>query len=49
MGKVDLADLYKKATEKLKMVRAENNQVYTYENKKSDMVKQYADIPGADE
>lgn len=49
MGKVDLADVYKKATEKLKMVRAENNQVYTYENKKSDMVKQYADIPGADE
>jgi len=49
LGKVDLADVYKKATKKLNMVRAENNQVYTYDNKKSDMVKQYADIPGADE
>lgn len=42
---VDLAQIYKKATRKLNMVRAENNQVYKYKNKKSDMVKQYADIP----
>lgn len=42
---VDLSDIYKKATEKLKMVQAESNQIYTYKNRKSDMVKQYADIP----
>ena len=42
---VDLAQIYKRATRKLNMVRAENNQVYKYKNKKSDMVKQYADIP----
>lgn len=42
---VDLADIYKKATRKLNMVRAENNQVYKYKNKKSDMVKQYAKVP----
>ena len=42
---VDLAQIYNRATKKLKMVRAENNQVYKYKNKKSDMVKQYADIP----
>ena len=29
------------------MVRADNNKIYKYKNKKSDMVKQYADIPGA--
>lgn len=45
---VDIAEIYEKATKKLKMVQAENNQIYTYNNKKSDMVKQYADIPGAD-
>lgn len=44
---VDLAEIYERATKKLKMVQAENNQVYKYSNKKSDMVKQYADIPGA--
>lgn len=43
---VDLSEVYKRATKKLKMVQAENNQIYTYSNKKSDMVKQYADIPG---
>lgn len=43
---VDLSEIYKRATKKLKMVQAENNQIYTYSNKKSDMVKQYADIPG---
>lgn len=44
---VDLSEIYERATHKLKMVQAENNQVYTYSNKKSDMVKQYADIPKA--
>lgn len=48
IGKVDLSEVYRKATKKLHMVRAKNNQVYTYDNKKSGMVKQYADIPGAD-
>ena len=46
---VDLSEIYEKATKKLKMKQAENNQIYTYSNKKSDMVKQYADIPGAKE
>lgn len=45
---VDLSEIYDRATKKLKMVQAENNQIYTYNNKKSDMVKQYADIPGAE-
>lgn len=48
VASVDLAEIYEKATEKLKMVQAETNQIYTYSNKKSDMVKQYAEIPGAD-
>ena len=43
---VDIAKIYERATKKLKMVHAENNQIYTYSNKKSDLVKQYADIPG---
>ena len=45
---VDIAKIYERATKKLKMVHAQNNQVYTYSNKKSGLVKQYADIPGAD-
>lgn len=45
---VDLSKIYKRATKKLKMVQAETNQMYTYSNKKSDMVKQYADIPSAE-
>ena len=49
IGKVDLSEVYKKATKKLNMVRAKKNQIYTYDNKKSGMVKQYADIPGVDE
>lgn len=48
LSSVDLADVYKKATTKLKMVRAQKNKVYTYKNKKSDMVKQYSDIPTSD-
>lgn len=46
---VDLSEIYEKATKKLKMKQAKNNQIYTYSNKKSNMVKQYADIPGAEE
>ena len=42
---VDLSQIYKKATRKLGMVRADNNQVFKYKNKKSDMVKQYAKVP----
>ena len=40
MASVDLAEIYEKATKKLKMVQAENNQIYKYSNKKSNMVKQ---------
>lgn len=49
VNSVNLADIYKIATEKLKMVHAGNNQIYTYSNKKSNMVKQYANIPGVDD
>lgn len=44
---VDLAEVYEIATGELGMVQAVDNQVYQYKNKKSDMVKQYADIPDA--
>lgn len=46
---VDLSEIYEKATKKLKMVQAESNQIYKYNRKKSDMVKQYADIPSTDD
>lgn len=45
MDSVDLAQVYETATEKLGMVQAVDNQVFRYRNKKSDMVKQYGDIP----
>lgn len=48
LNSVNLADIYKTATEKLKMVHAGKDQIFTYSNKKSNMVKQYANIPGAD-
>lgn len=41
---VDLTKIYKKATKKLGMVHAENNQVITYDSTKSDCVRQYGDI-----
>lgn len=47
IASTDLAEIYKRATEKLHMVMADGNKVYKYKNKKSDMVKQYADIPGS--
>lgn len=43
---VDLAKIYRRATRKLGMVEAQNNQVFTYKSRKSDLVKQYAEIPG---
>ncbi len=42
---VDLRKVYKKATKELGMVPADKNQVYTYDNKKSDRVIQYSTIP----
>lgn len=42
---VDLSEIYRRATKKLNMVMADGNKVYKYDNKKSDMVKQHADIP----
>lgn len=45
LASVDLADIYKYATEKLHMVMANSNKVYTYKSKKGDMVKQHSDIP----
>lgn len=47
MDTVDLSEIYEIATEKLGMVQAVDNQVFQYKNKKSDMVKQYGDIPSA--
>ena len=44
---VDLSKVYEIATGELGMTQAVDNQVYTYDNKKSDMVKQYGDIPEA--
>lgn len=49
LASVDLADIYKYATEKLHMVMANGNKVYKYKNKKSDMVKQYSDIPQSED
>lgn len=42
---VDLAYIYKVATEELGMVHPVENQVFTYQNQKSDYVRQYSDIP----
>jgi hypothetical protein len=47
MDSVDLAEVYAIATGELGMTQAVDNQVYKYDNNKSDMVKQYADIPSA--
>lgn len=45
---LNLEDIYKKATKELGMVEATKGQVFTYDSTKSDMVKQYADIPKGD-
>lgn len=42
---LDLDYVYKVATKKLGMVPASKNQVYKYDNKKSDRVIQYNNIP----
>ncbi len=49
LASVDLAEIYKRATKKLHMVMADGNKVYKYKNKKSDMVKQYGDVPGTED
>ena len=45
---LNLEEIYKKATKELGMVEATKGQVFTYDSTKSDMVKQYADIPKGD-
>lgn len=47
MDSVDLSEVYQIATGELGMVQAVDNQVYKYKNRKSNMVKQYGDIPSA--
>lgn len=42
---VDLGKIYSKATKKLGMIPASGNQVYSYDNKKSDRVIMHNDIP----
>lgn len=42
---VDLSSIYKRATKDLGMVPASKDQIYTYDNRKSDRVVQYSDIP----
>ena len=46
---VDLNYIYKFATKKLGMVYPDDKQVVPYKRNVSDYVKQYADIPQADE
>ncbi len=45
MDSVDLSEVYSVATKQFGMIQAVDNKVYKYDNKKSDMVKQYGDIP----
>lgn len=42
---VDLSYIYDVATNELGMVHADKEQVQSYENKKSDFVRQYGDVP----
>lgn len=42
---LSLKDVYEKATKEYGMVPADKNQVYKYDNKKSDRVIQYSEIP----
>lgn len=42
---LSLEDVYEKATKEYGMVPADKNQVYKYDNKKSDRVIQYSEIP----
>ena len=43
-AEIDLTKIYKKATKKLGMVHAGDNQVIAYDSTKSDCVRQYGDI-----
>lgn len=45
LDSVDLSEVYDKATGDLGMVQAQDDQIYTYQSKKSDTVKQYGEIP----
>lgn len=42
---VDLAEVYKTAVKKLGMVPITNDQIYTYQGKKSSFVRQYGEVP----
>ena len=42
---VDLREVYKIATKRLGMVHADSDKVFSYDNKRSDRVIQYSDIP----
>lgn len=46
---VDLAYIYKVATEELGMVHPVENQVFSFNNQRSSYVRQYGDIPEAKE
>lgn len=46
---VDLAYIYKVATKELGMVHQKNNQVIKYNSSKDDYVRQYSDIPSAND
>ena len=45
LDSVDLSEVYNRATGKLGMVQARDNQIHKYQSKKSDTVKQYGKIP----
>lgn len=47
LDSVDLSEVYSKATGDLGMVQAQDDQIHTYQSKKSDTVKQYGEIPNA--
>lgn len=42
---MDLKQIYKKATKELGMVKAKDDQVFTYESKKSTQIRQHGNIP----
>ena len=42
---VDLREVYKIATKKLGMVHADSDKVFSYDDKRSDRIIQYSDIP----
>ncbi len=44
-NKTNLSEIYKKATEGLGMREAKEDQIYTYESKKSTQIRQHGSIP----